>query len=83
MKKVQLAILGLIIGIPLSYYFQSELVKAKAGGIGGYINKLSEISKEPALLNNIAISMIFFGLIGGIIGYILDENDSKKADNNN
>jgi hypothetical protein len=34
-KKVLFSIIGGIIGIPLSYFFQPEIVKSKVGGIGG------------------------------------------------
>ena len=79
MKKVTFAIIGGILGIPLSYYFQSEIVKAKTGGIGGYMSHIGEIAKDSNLCGNIILSVIVFALVGGFIGYMVDENEAKKA----
>ena len=61
MKKVTFAIIGAILGIPLSYYFQSEMVKSKVGGIGGYLTHLDEIIKNSNLVGNVILSVIIFG----------------------
>ena len=79
MKKVIFAIIGAILGIPLSYYFQSEMVKAKVGGIGGYLTHFDEIVSNSNLLTNVILSVVIFALVGGLIGYFMDKNETKKA----
>jgi len=78
-KKISFSILGAILGIPLSYYFQSEMVKSKVGGIGGYLQNFGDIVDNSDLLGNVIISIIVFALVGGVIGYFIDENEAKKT----
>lgn len=78
MKKVQFAIIGAILGIPLSYYFQPEIVRAKVGGMGGYLENFGDIVNNSDLVGNVILSIVIFAFIGGVIGYILDENEAKK-----
>lgn len=77
-KKVLFAIIGAVLGIPLSYYFQSELVKTKMGGVGGYLRHFDEITHNSNLLGNVFLSMVIFAIAGGVIGYFLDQNEAKK-----
>ena len=79
-KKVLFSIIGGIIGIPLSYFFQPEIVKSKVGGIGGYLSHFDEIIKEQELLSNIFISVVIFIIIGAVIGYLVDKSELKKQD---
>ncbi len=79
MKKVTFAIIGAILGIPLSYYFQSEMVKSKMGGIGGYLEHFDQILDNSNLIGNVILSIVIFAIIGGLIGYFIDENEAKKA----
>ena len=78
-KKVLLASIGAILGIPLSYYFQPALVRAKTGGIGGYLQNFGDIISEGNLVVNVILSVIIFALVGGIIGYFIDKIEEKKA----
>lgn len=78
-KKGIFAIIGVILGIPLSYFFQSEAVRNWLGGIGGYIVNFSDIIDDSNLLLSVVLSVIIFGLIGGIIGYFMDKNEAKKT----
>ncbi|MDO9154536.1 MAG: hypothetical protein Q7U47_12685 [Paludibacter sp.] len=78
-KKVLFAIIGAILGIPLSYYFQSEMVKNKMGGIGGYIQHFDRIVNDSNLLGNVILSVVIFAVVGGVIGYFIDENEAKKT----
>lgn len=73
------AIIGAILGIPLSYYFQSQIVQSKVGGIGGYLNQFGEIVKDGNLLANVILSVVIFALVGGVIGYFIDQNANKNA----
>ncbi len=73
------SLIGAILGLPLSYYFQSEIIKRKVGGIGGYIKHFDEILNDKDLLLNVIFGIIVYGLIGFIIGYFMDNiNASKK-----
>jgi phosphotransferase system glucose/maltose/N-acetylglucosamine-specific IIC component len=78
MKKVTFAIIGGILGIPFSYYFQPEIVRAKVGGMGGYMKNFGDIAKNSDLVVNIIISIVIFALIGGVIGYFIDKNEIKN-----
>ena len=79
MKKVIFAIIGAILGIPLSYYFQSSMVQAKVGGIGGYLQHFGDIVKNGNLMGNVVLSVVIFAIVGGLIGYFIDKNESQKA----
>lgn len=77
-SKMILAIIGAILGIPLSYYFQPELLRAKVGGIGGYLRHFSDIVSNSDLSGNVLLSVLFFAFVGGIIGYFIDKNEDKN-----
>ncbi len=77
-KKVLFAIIGAVLGIPLSYYFQSEMVKAKVGGIGGYLKHFGDIVNNANLLGNVVLSVLIFTIVGGLIGYFVDKNEVEK-----
>ncbi|MGD0590123.1 MAG: hypothetical protein ABSA44_04915 [Bacteroidota bacterium] len=79
MKKIIFGIIGAILGIPLSYYFQSQLVQSKVGGIGGYLKQFGEIIKDGNLLANVILSVVIFALVGVLIGYFIDRNANKNA----
>jgi len=69
-KKMTFAILGGILGIPLSYYFQPELVRAKVGGMGGYLKNFGDIVDESDLLGNVFFKCSNF-CIGGFSNRLL------------
>lgn len=79
MKKVPFAIFGAILGIPLSYYFQPEMVRAKVGGMGGYLKNFGDIVNNSDLVGNVILSVVIFAVIGGVIGYFIDENEAKNT----
>ncbi len=72
-KKILFAIMGAVLGVPLSYYFQSDIVKAKVGGIGGYMRHFGDIADNSNLLGNVFMSVAIFALAGGVIGYFADK----------
>ena len=78
-KKVILAILGAVLGIPLSYYFQPEMLRAKMSLLD-YISELNKIFEEKDLIGNVIFSVIIFTILGGIVGYFIDKNENKKND---
>src|SRR5690606_18779825 len=89
-NRLGLALLGGVLGIPLSYYFQSDTVRAMAGGIGGYLKKFPEIVDTvdrflgdglQVILNGL-LGMVVVALIGFVLGHWLDRGvamDKKDA----
>jgi len=77
-KTILFAIIGAILGIPLSYYFQSSMVQAKFGGIGGYLKHFDNIVNNANLLGNVLLSVVIFAFLGGIIGYLIDRSEAQK-----
>ena len=76
--SIILGFFGAIIGIPLSYFFQPEMVREKVGGIAGYINHFNEILDNKDLASNVLISVVIFAILGLIIGFILDNINKPK-----
>ena len=76
-KKTLFAIIGAVLGIPLSYYFQSELVRAKVGGLGGYLEQFGDIVNDSSLLGNVVLSVVIFAIVGGVIGHFVDKSEAK------
>lgn len=91
-KKIKLNItvilstlIGLIIGIPLSYYFQTDWIQNATGSIAGYFeylgnasqNKISE-NHAKNLGSNILTSVVIFGVIGLIIGILISRTKKSK-----
>ena len=79
MKKAIFGIVGAILGLPLSYYFQPEMVQQKIGGLGGYIQNFDTIVSDKSLIGNVITGVIVFGIIGLVFGYFLDENAKKQT----
>lgn len=77
-KKVGLTILGAFAGIPMSYYFQPELVRAKSGGIGGYISNFENILENSDLVGNVVFSVIVFALLGLGLGYLIESYEARN-----
>ena len=84
MKKHTFSVLGTnigaILGLPLSYYFQSGIIKMKVGGIFGYIENFRGILESRNLVVNIIISVIVCAIVGGVIGNYIDKNAKAKTD---
>ena len=78
-KKTLFAIIGAVLGIPLSYYFQSSMVQAKVGGIGGYLKHFGDIVNDANLLGNVVLSVVIFAIVGGVIGYFVDKSEAQKS----
>ncbi len=77
-KKFGFIISGAILGLPLSYFFQSEGVREFVGGLGGYIQHLDDVLAERELLNNVIIGVLFFALVGFAVGYFVNKLDEQK-----
>jgi len=78
MKKVVFTIIGAILGIPLSYYFQPDMVQQKIGGISGYVEHFGDIVSEKDLIGNVVMGVVVVALIGFVIGYFMDKNANPK-----
>lgn len=87
-KTITFGIIGMVLGIPLSYFFQSEIVK-RYGGNSGMINYLrnftSIVDEYDAyigngwdIIYNVFLSIIVFTLIGGTIGYLSIKRKQTK-----
>ena len=88
-KMLILALIGAFLGIPFSYYFQSEMVQRMAGGIMGYVkNFVSIVDDVDRFVGNgmdiiwdAMIGVVVFMLIGGAIGYFMDASKRKSGQN--
>jgi len=75
-------IIGAIIGIPGSYFFQSEMVQRKCGGVGGYLQHLPKAFVEDAawrlgVPQNALIGIAVLAVVGAIIGFIVNKLTAK------
>jgi len=88
-KVVVFGILGALLGVPLSYYFQSDVVKnwgGEGGGIFSYMKNFTEtveqynryIDNGAGIIYNMILSIIVFASIGVAIGY----RSNKKTPHN-
>lgn len=83
MRKIIFAILGAILGVPISFYFQPEMVQIKVGGgVGGYIEHFDDIIKDSNLLGTVILCMVILAIVGALIGYLIDDNEAKKSKQN-
>ena len=76
---IKFADCGGLLGFPLSYYFQPDIVKYSVNGIGGYLRHFDKIFNNMDLFLNVLISAVIFAIIGGLIGYLVDKNKSTKT----
>ncbi|UZD23566.1 PspC domain-containing protein [Algoriphagus halophytocola] len=87
-KAINLALTGTLLGVPLSYYFQTEMVQnwRGSGGIISYLVSLPSILEEYHnyvgsawdIVSNIILAMLVCAAIGGTIGYYLEKNSKRK-----
>jgi|GEM_PF-1149328 Putative stress-responsive transcriptional regulator len=88
-KMMTFALIGALLGIPFSYYFQSEMVQRMAGGITGYVKNFVTIVDDVDrfvgngmdIIWDALIGVVIFTLIGGAIGYFMDASKSKSGQN--
>jgi phage shock protein PspC (stress-responsive transcriptional regulator) len=77
-KKTRIyPIIGAILGIPLSYFFQPRIVQTLSG-MSQYLGRLDKIIDNEKLLSNVLFSIVTFTLIGYIIGYFVGKIETKK-----
>lgn len=78
-KTALLAVIGVLLGIPLSYYFQPGVVRAKMG-ISEYVTQLPQIMGEGAdFVIPVVLSVVLFGFGLGVIGHFLDRQSPTTA----
>ena len=89
--RLGLALLGGLLGIPLGYYFQSDTVRAMAGGMAGYLKKFPEIVDTVdrflgdglQVVWNGLLGVVVVALIGFVLGHMLDRGAAmEKKDGN-
>ena len=83
MNKIALGgIFGGILGVPGSYFFQSELARSKFGGIGGYLQKIPEFFDESAwelgIPQNFFLGIVVIAIVGAFLGFLFDKITMKK-----
>lgn len=84
-RMVTFGLLGILLGIPLSYYFQSDIIK-NLMGMFSYLGNLPDvvdgyngfIGNSGDIVFNIVLSMVVFALVGGAIGYFMDKKEIPK-----
>lgn len=78
-KRDLLALVGFILGLPLSYFFQSDFIRSKFS-IGEYIGAFPRLltSGDSNLIIPIAISCVICAVMLGIVGHFMDLAEKKN-----
>ena len=71
-------VIGAVLGVPGSYFFQNEMVRAKFGGLGGYLQKLPESlgdkgAWEMGIPQNLLIGMGVLAAVGAVLALVVHE----------
>jgi hypothetical protein len=79
-KSVLFSIVGVVLGLPLSYFLQPGFVRAKLS-LPDYVAAFPELFEtgEPRLIAPVIVSCVVLALILGILGYVLDELSRKSG----
>ncbi len=87
-KMVTFGLLGALLGIPLSYYFQSDIIQNYGGNSGmfsylrNFISMVDEYDRFVGngwdIVFNVFLSIIVFALVGAAIGYFMDKNENTN-----
>lgn len=89
--KLVFALSGGLLGIPLGYYFQSDMVQGMAGGVTGYLKKFPKIVDAVELYRGNGLEVIWdaftaiiiLALIGLALGHFLDLSNQRNHVNQN
>lgn len=79
MRSVILGIVGAFFGLPVSYYFQPEVVRAKVS-LSQYVESLPEIFSDSSgqFTGPVILSIVICTIAGAIIGWFMDEAARKR-----
>jgi len=86
-RKISFGLLGAVLGVPLSYYFQSDIIKNYRGnGMFSYLRNFTKIVDEYDrfvgngwdIVSNLFLSVIIFVILGVVAGFFLDNKISKN-----
>ncbi|HET8736316.1 MAG TPA: PspC domain-containing protein [Pricia sp.] len=87
-KIVTFGLLGAVLGIPLSYYFQSDIVKfiGETSGMFSYLKNFAQtvddyneyVGSGWEIVLNVLLSIVVFSIAGGAIGYFMDKKETDK-----
>lgn len=87
-RMLAFGLLGALLGLPMSYYFQSDLVQNFGGssGMSSYLGNFTDtVEAYDSLLGNgwdivlnVFLSILVFALVGGALGYLMDKNEMGK-----
>lgn len=81
MKTIIGVILGAVIGIPLSYYFQADILQNFVS-LPKYLANIGDLMTNTKFIDltpNIFKSMGIFAVVGGVLGFILDSKSRSKT----
>ena len=82
MKTFIGGLIGAVIGIPGSYFFQNEMVRAKFGGVGDYVLKFGGMFDSKAwdmgVPQNMLLGIAVFAAIGAVIGFVIGRTTKKQ-----
>lgn len=72
-KTVVFTIVGAILGIPISYYFQPSIVQNKLT-LGQYLSNLPQILGDTTadFLTPVLLSCVICAIALGVVGYFMD-----------
>ena len=86
-KMVTFGLMGALLGIPLSYYFQSNIIKNYGGnsGVFGYLRNFPQtverynkfVGNGGGIIFNVFLSVVVFAIVGGAVGYFITKKDIK------
>lgn len=82
MKKTPIfAIIGALLGIPLSYYFQPDIIQAKLT-LSSYLSHLPELLADDSadFVTPVILSVFLCAFVMGIVGYFMDQASKKKVE---
>ena len=86
-KMVTFGLFGALMGIPLSYYFQSNIIKSYGGnsGVFGYLRNFTQtverydkfVGNAGDIIFNVILSVVIFAIVGGAIGYYISKKEAN------
>lgn len=80
-KTAILALIGALLGIPLSYYFQPDIIQSKLT-LSEYLSNLPDVLRDDSgnYMVPVILSVILSALVLGIVGYFMDHVGKKQIE---